>query len=135
MNDDRPPARVEVVISGPGHHDRAARAQPVITAVAALGLDVMVTTDLRPRLADDIRAMLDAGATSVRLEADGLVGDLTRPAEESPDRAGRRDGPAEPVMIILAAGADSTVVVRGEGESAAAIRLAIDATSQSAGRG
>lgn len=106
-----------VVLRGPGHHDRARRAQAVISAIVAEGLDVVVTTDLRPRLADDVRALLDAGARSVRLEADGIVGDLAPQAD---------DIPQGPVLVVLRAGSEATTEVRGQGSDAARIRSALE---------
>jgi hypothetical protein len=113
---------VEVAISGPGHHERAARAGPIVAAIVALGVDVRVRTDLRPRLADDIRSLFDAGATEVRLEADGMVGDfIAVPGEEPPDPRDDR------VVVVLRAGPRLPAVVTGESDRAVRIRAAVDA--------
>ena len=122
---------VRVVISGPGHHERAARATSVIATIVALDLEVVVTTDLRPRLADDIRALLEAGASRVRLEADGIEGELqsaTRDAVGGSDSNAvvgpdRRTG--GPVIVILRPGHHLDPIVEGEGDIADAVREAI----------
>jgi hypothetical protein len=113
---------VEVAISGPGHHERAARAGQVVAAIVALGVEVRVTTDLRPRLADDIRSLLDAGASEVRLEADGMVGDfVAAPGAEL------HDPPDDRVLIVLRAGPRLPAVVKGESDLAVRIRAVVDA--------
>ncbi len=104
-----------VEVSGPGHHDRAGRAGPVIAALTAGGLTVSVETDLRPRLADDLRALLDAGAHTVRLAGPGVHGDLA--ADRTPLPAHRAD-----VVVVLRPAPEARVEVVGEGEAAARAR-------------
>ena len=138
MSDVPSAGRVEVVICGPGHHDRAERARPVVAAIAALGLEVAVQTDLRPRLADDIRSLLDAGASFVRLEAEGMVGDLVSAAHETAgdlvsaahETAGDLGSAAEQitpgvVVVVLRPGPLVEPEVRGDGALAGSVRDAI----------
>ena len=138
MSEARSTDRVEVLICGPGHHERTSRARPVVAAIAALGLDVAVSTDLRPRLADDVRSLLDGGASIVRLQADGIVGDLVSAAGESVgdlvSAAGESVGdlvsavgeiPAGVVVVVLRAGPRVEPEVRGEGAVADSVRDAI----------
>lgn len=131
MDESARPATVEIVISGPGHHDRAERARPVIAAVAALGLEVAVATDLRPRLADDMRALLEAGSVHVRLSAEGIVGELRSAGAPTPDGLGsggpgdRIGAPGTAVVVVLRAGPHLDAVVRGEGDVADSVRVAV----------
>lgn len=113
---------VEVEISGPGHHERAARARPIVAAIAALGIEVLVRTDLRPRLADDLRSLLDAGAALVRLEADGMLGEFVAvPDSDFDNRSPER------VVIVLRAGPRLPPVVVGDSDLATPIRVAVEA--------
>ena len=116
MSDVSSVGGVEVVICGPGHHDRAERARPVVAAIAALGLEVAVQTDLRPRLADDIRSLLHAGASFVRLEAEGMVGDLASAAQQIR---------ADVVVVVLRPGPLVEPEVRGDGALAGSVRDAM----------
>ena len=127
MSEARSPDRVEVLICGPGHHERTSRARPVVAAIAALGLEVAVSTDLRPRLADDVRSLLDGGASMVRLQADGIVGDLVSAAGESVGDLVSAVGeiPAGVVVVVLRAGPRIEPEVRGEGAVADSVRDAI----------
>lgn len=89
----------------------------MVAAIVALGVEVLVRTDLRPRLADDIRSLLDAGATQVRLEADGMVGDfIAAPGADLHDRGDDR------VVIVLRAGPRVPDTVMGESDLAAKVR-------------
>lgn len=130
MESTRTPDPVKVFISGPGHHERAARATSVISSISALGLEVTVATDLRPRLADDVRALLEAGASKVRLEADGIVGDFEA-ARGDTDRFGQDDAGhgrhPVPVVVILRPGPHRDPVVEGVGDIADSVRDAIGA--------
>jgi hypothetical protein len=121
---------VEVEISGPGHHERAARAQQIVAAIVALGVGVVVRTDLRPRLADDIRGLLDAGAGQVRLEADGMVGDFV-----ATPGADFHDAGHDRVVIVLRAGPRFPAVVTGDSDLAVRIRAAVDALRDAADAG
>lgn len=129
MSDAPSAGRVEVVICGPGHHDRAERARPVVAAIAAIGIEVAVQTDLRPRLADDIRSLLDAGASFVRLEAEGMVGDLVSKAHESVGdlRSVAQQIPPGVVVVVLRPGPLVEPEVRGDGALAGSVREAIAA--------
>ncbi len=60
-------AAVLVVVSGPGHHERATAAGAVVAALGPLAASVAVSADLRPRLAADVAGVLDAGADRVLL--------------------------------------------------------------------
>jgi len=126
MSDPSSGDAIVVEIRGPGHHDRAERSLPVIEAITALGHEVVVLTDLRPRLADDMRALLDAGATQIRLEGDGLAGDLIGSIEPIPPG---------PVMVKLSAAATTTIDVSGESAEAAGVRAAIEALPPATGAG
>jgi hypothetical protein len=127
MSEARSLDRVEVLICGPGHHERTSRARPVVAAIAALGLEVAVSTDLRPRLADDVRSLLDGGASMVRLQADGIVGDLVSAAGERVGDLVSAVGeiPAGVVVVVLRAGPRVEPEVRGEGAVADSVRDAI----------
>jgi hypothetical protein len=124
MSDAPSAGRVEVVICGPGHHDRAERARPVVAAIAAIGIEVAVQTDLRPRLADDIRSLLDAGASFVRLEAEGMVGDLVSAAQQISPGV---------VVVVLRPGPLVEPEVRGDGALAGSVREAIAALTAAHG--
>ncbi len=140
MSDAPSAGLVEVVICGPGHHDRAERARPVVAAIAAIGIEVAVQTDLRPRLADDIRSLLDAGAAFVRLEAEGMVGDLVSVAHESGGEvvsaahesvgelvsAAQQISPGV-VVVVLRPGPLVEPEVRGDGALAGSVREAVAA--------
>ena len=117
-------SRVVVEVRGPGHHDRAERSRPVIAAIAALGHEIVVVTDLRPRLADDMRALLESGAGRVRLEADGLAGDIRSEADPIP---------SGPVVVALIASATTTIEVQGESPVAAEVRAAVEALDAATG--
>lgn len=77
-----------VEVRGPGHHDRAEAAARLIAAVASHG-EVMVETTLRPRLAVDVEALLDAGAAGVTLDGPASRGVFcsTGGSEAAPDPA------------------------------------------------
>ncbi len=79
-----PDGTVTVVVSGPGHHDRADAAADLIAHLRAFGR-VGVHAELRPRLAADVEVLLDAGADAVRLAGCRVEGVFR-------DRAGRADG-------------------------------------------
>ncbi len=85
-----PDKRVTVVISGPGHHDRAEAAADLIGHLRALGR-VGVHAELRPRLAADVEALLEAGAGAVRLAGSSVEG-VFRDRAVSAD-GGRADEP------------------------------------------
>ena len=99
----------------------------MVAAIAALGLEVAVSTDLRPRLADDVRSLLDGGASIVRLQADGIVGGLVSAAGESVGDLVSAVGeiPAGVVVVVLRAGPRIEPEVRGEGAVADSVRDAI----------
>jgi hypothetical protein len=60
-------------VRGPGHHDRAEAAGRLLPALARLG-SVVVHSTLRPRLAADVEALLDAGADGVVLDGPASTG-------------------------------------------------------------
>lgn len=58
---------VEIEVRGPGHHERSALAAQAAEVLAGGGLEVGVVLDVRPRLAADIEAQLEAGVARVVL--------------------------------------------------------------------
>ncbi len=62
-----------VEVRGGGHHDRAEAAAALIPGLCELG-SVVVESTLRPRLAADVEALLDAGATGVTLDGPTSTG-------------------------------------------------------------
>jgi hypothetical protein len=122
----------EVVLRGPGHHERAERARPVIAAISTLGVEVVVSTDLRPRLADDVRGLLEAGATRVRLEADGIAGELASTGDDRAYRASGSEGLGpNTVLVVLKAGSATPPEVVGEGKLADSVRGVLSALTSS----
>ena len=63
--------RIQVIASG--HHERAEFATALITRLVDAGFDVWVTSDLRPRLAQDLALLLDAGAHSIHLSGSSIA--------------------------------------------------------------
>ncbi|ACU53633.1 hypothetical protein Afer_0681 [Acidimicrobium ferrooxidans DSM 10331] len=63
---------VEIEVRGPGHHERSTLAARAVAVLAGAGLDVGVVVDVRPRLAADIEAQLEAGAARVVLTGPGF---------------------------------------------------------------
>ncbi len=61
-----------VAVVGPGHHERAIKGAEVIAALAGAGYEVVVKSDLRPRLADDLVSLLEAGANLAILSGSGV---------------------------------------------------------------
>ena len=114
--------QVTVELRGSGHHDRTERAIPVIEALTAAGLRCFVRTDLRPRLADDMRALIDAGAARVRLSAEGLTGDLAADdGGPEPEGADECD-----VVVVLVPAATAEIVVVGTGPDAERTRSVLN---------
>ena len=123
---------VVVTLSGPGHHERADAAVALLRALIELGVRVGVSTDLRPRLADDMRALLDAGAGRVLL----LGGAVTAVAvhEDETERARERrylDG-ADVVLRLVAGPGPMMAAVEASGladrDLQARVRAVIAAT-------
>ncbi len=94
---------VTVVVSGPGHHDRAEAAADLIGRLAELGR-VGVVAELRPRLAADVEALLDAGAEAVRLSGERIAGEFG-------SGSGRELGDVDIVVELVAAAQPITAAV------------------------
>ena len=86
------------------------------------------------RLADDIRSLLDAGASRVRLEADGIVGDLVSVAHEMVgDPVSVAEQIAPTVVVVLRPGPHTEPEVRGDEATAGSVRIAIAALTAADG--
>ena len=94
---------VVVTLSGPGHHERADAAVILVSALHALGMRVGVSSDLRPRLADDMGALLDAGAGRVLLVG-GRVTAVTVHDDDTERARERRYLEGADVVVRLVAG-------------------------------
>lgn len=95
-----PDAVRTLFVRGPGHHERSELAARLAGALAALGEEVWVRMDVRPRLAADIAGALAAGASRVVLEGEGMHALAAAPgvlALEPPEPA---------VLVVLEATAD-----------------------------
>ncbi len=90
-------ANVQVEIRGPGHHERSELASRVVAVLVAAGREVVVEMDLRPRLAADIAAAIDSGATSVLLDGGSFYALASR---QKPDQESG-------LRVVLLATADS----------------------------
>ncbi|MHB8189943.1 MAG: hypothetical protein ACYDHP_05910 [Ferrimicrobium sp.] len=89
---------MHIEIRGPGHHDRSVLAAQVAETLVEVGLVVEVGMDVRPRLAADITALVNTGAT-VLLRGEGFVGRATSASELPPVDA-------DVVRIVMAATAE-----------------------------
>lgn len=109
---------VVVTVSGGGHHDRAEVAAQVVAQLAPLGRRVVVSAGLRPRLADDLDALLAAGAEEVLLSGSSVTAVAVADGGGVADRERRHLGEAD-ILVRLVAGA-APVHVEVEGSSAPA---------------
>ena len=103
--------RIEII--GTGHHERASYATEVIRRLSEAGFDVVVHTDLRPRLAADMVALLEAGAGSVRLAGFGIAALVLKESNAGaipPLDSGNR----QCVEVMLVAGSGETRAVLAE---------------------
>jgi hypothetical protein len=114
---------LRIDVSGPGHHDRAQVAALLIPHLCRLG-SVVVESTLRPRLAADVEALLDAGATGVVLDG---------PASRGSFRAGHDAAESSKPDIVVRLVADSgpcrAEIVAADGEVRAAAEAVIAAAN------
>ena len=107
-----------VKVVGSGHHERAAYACGVIARLRALGFDVEVHTDLRPRLAADMAGLLQAGARAVTLDGEGIHALVVGVADrEALSFAAERSGAAVVEVVLEPGGAETRAeLVAADGE-------------------
>ena len=94
---------VTVEVRGPGHHERSELAARLVAVLARASLRCEVRLDVRPRLAADIEAQLDAGASSVLLRGSRFWARAT--AQAAPPEPSDVD-----VVVVLRATADPLAV-------------------------
>lgn len=90
----------KVVISGPGHHERAQAALAIIRSLSNAHFEVIVESDLRPRLATDLAGLLEAGATRAILLGSGIRAIVTSDVQEFDDAT--LYGPKTVVVELIA---------------------------------
>ncbi len=118
----RPPL-LRIDVRGPGHHDRAEVAASLIPGLCRLG-SVVVESTLRPRLAADVEALLDAGATGVVLD-----GPASRGSFRAGHDAAESTEPDIVVRLIADSGPCRAEIVEGHAEVRAAAVAVIAAAT------
>lgn len=111
--DDASGGKVVVTVSGPGHHDRAAAAAEVIAALAPLGRRIAVSSDLRPRLADDVESLLASGAEEVLLSGGSVAAVAVTDGGERDDRERRHLTDPEVLVRLVASAGPRRATVQG----------------------
>lgn len=117
--------RVTVSVRGPGHHERTRAAAAVVRAVAPIAT-VAVSADLRPRLADDVAALIDAGATEVLLAGASVSAVAMRDGGNDADREQRHLVDANVVVRLVPAAGPVSVEVHERSHLADLVRRALD---------
>lgn len=90
-----------VVISGPGHHERAQYGSKITQALSRAGFEVTIEADLRPRLASDLALMIEAGAIVAVLHGSGIRAVVTH---ESSEDLRPKSTESKQVVVELVAG-------------------------------